>query len=58
MLNWNLKERVKCNRCHEWEYWGDMTWKDGHEYCRDCYSMLTTKKHHQYTDEERVELCR
>ena len=37
--NENLKI-VFCKNCGEPEYWGEMVWKDGKTYCRECiYKM-------------------
>ena len=57
-LNYDLEEKVKCTHCHNWEYWGNMTWKDGTTYCRDCYSRRIYGKPFKYSTEEIIDLCR
>lgn len=58
-LNYDLEEQVKCSHCHQWEYWGCMTWKNGTTYCRDCYShMINNGKPYRYTVEEIIDLRR
>ena len=58
MVNYNLKEIVICKHCHQKEYWGNMTWLDGSTYCRQCYSSKREHVDYNYTDDEKVELCR
>ena len=58
MLNYQLDAVVKCKYCGQKEFWGKMTWLDGRELCRDCYNIALQHRKFEYSDQDRVNLCR
>ena len=58
MILYDLKEIVRCKKCGQNEYWGNMTWLNGKALCRDCYSKAIENKGYNYPVEEILELCR
>jgi len=34
---------VKCPNCRGEEYWGEIRWRDGHQYCRKCIYEIWIK---------------
>ena len=58
MLKYNLYAVVRCKRCGNCEYWGQIHWLNGKDICRDCYSKAVNNISYSYSKDEQIELCR